>query len=429
MSGSHKFTDAEIAEWKQKILDARRQRQAELEQQRREAAEAAERQRQFATTHRQIQQQLQTLLSDLYWYWANLDSQDATALQYHCQQQQDLLAQAESETQLFALADKLVCIERAMQTALYRRRRDEIEKQRRAEIEQQQFVLQELEQRTAQIPVEQATAFDAAGHQQVQAVLQTIKDAITVGNPVAVRHPLAKATAMVQKHLRQVGQRSQDQRQIQAKAHQHLSELQVIVAGLKADPVAMCWQATAIEALENQMRQAQHAMATGQFATVVSELANLNQHRQTILEIANTAQKQAQRRDYIADSIGQALQNLGFDLTFRQLEHPDHPASAIILGATTHTGKGVGVSVPIAGQVFYDVDGYTQHSVTTVEGNTATVCDEAEQMLMAMHATLEHQFGVKMGAVLWPGKAPHRSLHQATPHPQGQPTHHRSQVR
>ncbi|MFB2923675.1 MULTISPECIES: hypothetical protein [Aerosakkonema] len=57
------------------------------------------------------------------------------------------------------------------------------------------------------------------------------------------------------------------------------------------------------------------------------------------------------------DSIAQTLQAMGFSITFPQPEYPDHPASATILGAVTNTGKGISVSVPIAGQVFDDVDG------------------------------------------------------------------------
>ncbi|WP_226586405.1 hypothetical protein [Microseira wollei] len=125
------------------------------------------------------------------------------------------------------------------------------------------------------------------------------------------------------------------------------------------------------------------------------------------------------KRDYIADSIAQTLAEMGFNITFDQKEHPDHPASAIILAAATNTGKGISVSVPIAGQVFYDVDGYLKHSVTTVDGNTAAVWDEAEQVLTEMHEALEDKFGVKMGEVLWEGKAPKRILRQANQLPKG----------
>lgn len=66
-----------------------------------------------------------------------------------------------------------------------------------------------------------------------QAMLQTIRDAIAVGNPVAVRHPLAKATAIVQKHLRQIEQRSQDHQLTDTQPENEHSTL---------DPLPRCWQ-------------------------------------------------------------------------------------------------------------------------------------------------------------------------------------------
>ena len=307
-----------------------------------------------------------------------------------------------------------------MQEASKRKRWYEPQKKRRVDIERQQFELEELQQRVAQIPEAEALKFDAAGRQLLQCVLQNVLEAIAVGNPVAVRRPLAEATALVQKHVRQIVQGQADCRQLQAQANQQLAELQVILAGLKADPVVMRWQTEAVTELENQTNAAKLAIADGRLKQVISCLSESQQRSQIIIETANTAQIQAEQRDYIADSIAQTLQEMGFSITFHQPEHPEHPASAMILGATTQTGKGISVSVPIAGQVFYDVDGYVKHSVATVDGNTAAVCDEAEQVLTQMHTSLEDKFGVMMGEVLWQGKDPNRVLRQAERLPSGQ---------
>ncbi|MBW4613949.1 MAG: hypothetical protein KME21_11865 [Desmonostoc vinosum HA7617-LM4] len=156
----------------------------------------------------------------------------------------------------------------------------------------------------------------------------------------------------------------------------------------------------------------QQAIANSQSQQAVPQIIELRERclrqlearMQTIIATANTAQLQAERRDYIAESISQSLQSMGFSITFHQPEHPQHPATAVILGATNNTGKGISVSVPITGQVFYDVNGYVKHSMATVDGNTTSVCDEAEQILNEMHDVLEGKFGVKMGEVLWQGK-------------------------
>ncbi len=420
MSGSPKFSEAEIAEWKQKILSAERQRRSEAEARRRQEAEEQERQRQLEMSRYQTHLRVNVLLSDLHWQWANFYLQEAVALQYRCQNQLEAIASAESPEKLLAISEELVRIELAMQEASKRKRWDEAEKKRRVDIERQQFELEELQQRVAQIPEAEALKFDAAGRQLLQCVLQNVLEAIAVGNPVAVRRPLAEATALVQKHVRQIVQGQADCRQLQAQANQQLAELQVILAGLKADPVVMRWQTEAVTELENQTNAAKLAIADGRLKQVISCLSESQQRSQIIIETANTAQIQAEQRDYIADSIAQTLQEMGFSITFHQPEHPEHPASAMILGATTQTGKGISVSVPIAGQVFYDVDGYVKHSVATVDGNTAAVCDEAEQVLTQMHTSLEDKFGVMMGEVLWQGKDPNRVLRQAERLPSGQ---------
>ncbi|MBW4497047.1 MAG: hypothetical protein KME26_29100 [Oscillatoria princeps RMCB-10] len=426
MSGSPKFSEAEIAAWKQKILQAERQRRAEAEARRRQEAEAQERQRQLEVFRHQTGMRLQALLSGLHAAWANLYRQDAATLQYRANSQVAPVAQAQSEAQLLEISQELDKIELALQEAMQGKRRDEAEKKRLGDIERQQLELEELEQRAAETPDAEALKLDAAGRQQVRTVLHRVRSALALGDPAAVRRPLAEATALVHQHIRQIAQARGAGRHLQEGANRQLAELQVILAGLKADPAVMRWQSAAVAELEALANAAGQAIREGRPQQAVSSLSQIRQRSQTIVETANTAQLQADRRDYIADSIAQTLQDMGFRITFHQPEHPGHPASAAILGATTGTGIGISVSVPIAGQVFYDVDGFVKHSVATVEGNTAVVCDEAEQVLTQMHATLEDKFGVQMGEVLWQGKDPNRALRQAEQLPSGQRSRTRS---
>ncbi len=67
------------------------------------------------------------------------------------------------------------------------------------------------------------------------------------------------------------------------------------------------------------------------------------------MEVANQAQLKANQRDYVVQSIAESLQQMGFTITYQEAEHPEHPASAIILGAATNSGKSVSVSVPVEG--------------------------------------------------------------------------------
>lgn len=418
MSGSPKFSEAEIAEWKQRILEAERKRRAEIEAIRRQEAEEKERIRQLEISRSQIQVKINALLSELHWQWANLYQQEAVSLQYRCQNQLDTMQTAESEIELLTISQELSKIELAIQQALYHKRWNEAEKKRQADIERQQFELEELQRQVAQIPEHEAIQYDAAGRQQVLSFLENLQKAIAAGDPKALRRPLAQASAIVQKHVRQVSQKQTDRQNLAVQANQQLSSLLVILAGLQADPVVMRWQKAAVIKLEKQVLAVQQAIINGQFQEVISCLNDSHSMSQTIIETANIAQLQAEKRDYIAASISESLQSMGFDVTFHQPEHPDHPASAMILGATTQKGKLIGVSVPIAGQVLYDVDGYVKNSFTTVDGNTAAVCDEAEQVITQIHTALESQYGIMMGELQWQGKDPERVFRQALQLPQ-----------
>jgi hypothetical protein len=326
ISGSPKFSEAEIAECQQKIIAAERQRPAEIEAERRRVAEEIERVRQLEESRDQIQMRVKTILWDLHWQSANLYIPEAVALPNRAANQQVLIAQAESETQLLEISEALVKIELAFPEAWQRKRRDDEEKRIRADIERQQFELAELEGKVAQIPDAQdlrkgvarnpvstvdlwfpnqrffvspkflcvspnaeAMKFDAARRQQVRRVFQTLGDAIASHDPAAVRRPLTEATALVQKHLRQILQGQRGSRHLQAQANRQLADLHVILAGLKADPVVMRSIAAAVAELAAQIDAAQQAIAQGWVQQEIAQLSDYRQGSQTILETANEA--------------------------------------------------------------------------------------------------------------------------------------------
>lgn len=413
MSGSPKFSKAKIAEYKEKIIEAERQKRAEAEARRRQEAEEKERRRLLDLSRSEVEGQLETLRSHLDRQQQNLYQKDAVTFQQQTANQEAAIANASSESDLLAISEDLLQIEKSLQAALDRKRRQEAENIRKTEMARRQFELEELERRVANIPEAEALKYDAAGREQLRGFFQKVRGAIAAEDPVAIGRPLAEATAFVEKHRRQIARGQAESQGLQAEANRLLTELQTIAAGLKADPVVMRWQLGATMELEKQMNGAKEAIARGKFEPVISILKEARERSQTIIETANTAQIQADKRDYITDSIAETLQEMGFDIIFEQPEYPDHPASATILGATSQAGKGISVSIPIAGEVLYDVNGYIEESATTVDGNTVRVCDEAEEVLTEMHSVLENKYGVEMGEVFWEGKEPNRRLAQA----------------
>jgi len=417
MSGSPKYSQAELDRQRQEQLQRARQQQAAAEAKRRREAEERERLRWLESCRRQGRQQAEAVMTAIQQQQGHLYAQDAQDLHHRCQQQRDLIQSAIAQSQFRAIAESLEQIESDVFASVGRKRRDEEEQKRRAELEQQQFELEELTRQVAQIPTADGLKFDALGQQQVNQAVQQVQQAISTGNPATVRQPLSQAIAAVKQYRQQVSQRRAEWHRRRAQAEEQQGELNALIAGLQADPVLMRWQGSAIAQLATLVSQGQQAIADEQFESVTTLLAESRQRSQTLIAAANAAQLQADQRDYITDSIAQTLEEMGFSIVYRQPEDCD-PASATILGAKTNSGKGISVSIPVQGEVFYDVDGYPKSTV-------AAVCDEAEQVLTEMHTVLADKFGVQMGELQWQGKDPNRQLRKADQIPSDRQSHRR----
>ncbi len=413
MSGSPKHTPAELERRRQEQLEKERQRKAKEEARQRAAAAERERLQRLETLRNQLIAQVQAIASQVQQQQNNIYSEDGTALQKRCQNLRDTLGQAQTESQLQKIAQASPQIEQDLHKAVSRKRRDEEEKKRRLELEKQQFELEELERQISQIPKADATKFDANGYATVQQAIGTVKTAIASSNPESVRAPLANAIKALQDHTNLVIQHRTEWLQRKAEAEQAIGELQAFIVGLRADPVVMRWHGHTITELETQAQTAVQALAAEQFEQPANILAVAQTRGQQIVEEANAEQIKADQRDYIATSIAQTLQDMGFIVSPPQAEYADHPKTAMILKAATASGKGISVSVPVEGEVWYDVDGYTKSTEAVVGGGNAAVCDEAEQVLTDMHTALEAEFGVKMGEISWEGKDPNRKPRKA----------------
>ncbi|MEK0188918.1 hypothetical protein, partial [Microcoleus anatoxicus] len=252
-----------------------------------------------------------------------------------------------------------------------------------------------------------------AGRTAAQTALKALRSAIASGNPQTARSPLNTATAAVEQHIASVASNRAQWEQQKAAAEQALGELEDLIIGLKADPVAKRWQTPLIDKLAAKLPTGIAAVAAEQFDQPALILAAAKTQEQEIIATANAAQIQADQRDYIAKSIAETLAEMGFFVNEPQLEHPDHPNAALILKAATNSGKGISISVPVEGEVWYNVDGYSKTTEAAVGGGTAAVCDEAEKVLTEMHDRLGAEFGIKMSEVTWEGKDPDRELIEA----------------
>lgn len=241
--------------------------------------------------------------------------------------------------------------------------------------------------------------------------------------------------ARVLARLREEQRQDEEGRQLRAAqvaARAALDELEARLAGLSQDPLVSRWRRGALGAALEEARELRGQLARAEgpdrealapqagpgpeaVARVEARARALMAEEPAWIEAAGQAQLQADHRDDLAEAISQALGELGYSVSLPRPEHPGHPASALLLEAHTAAGRSLGVSVPIEGEVFYHVEGFSEHDPEGVEGG----CGEAGAALRGLHELLERSYEVEAGEITWEGKGPDRALRRADSLPGG----------
>jgi hypothetical protein len=269
-----------------------------------------------------------------------------------------------------------------------------------------QMRLHELDRGLALIGTPEMAALDPAGGEAAVRAVAVARAAVESGAPDS--DPLLETAAeAIALHGRRGAERQAEQMERAAHFERAVTEMRAIVAGLKRDPMVLKWQAGALASLDELV-----------FSTPVDSEAPITMEKvreraDEIVKAASDAQFKADQRDYITGSIARSLSEMGFVVGATMDEHPDHPATAKVFQASSASGKSVLVSVPIEGQVWYEVDGYTKTTSASLSGEVTLACDEGERVLQEMHTRLDEEFQVGMSEIWWDGKDPDRLLRRA----------------
>jgi len=264
MSGSPKYSQAELERQRQEKLEANRRRQAELEAKRRQEAAEKERKRQLEARRKEVSAQLQNLATQIQ---QQSDSIYPEARQELQQKEQTLKQQIPNVTlvnQFSSIEQQIQEIAQKWQEAKQQKWRDEEEAKRQEEIERQQLTLEDSD-RTLQTLQTDAQKFDHQGLSSVQESLNQVKNLLLGGNPVPVRQPLQTTQKAIAQLTQSVGQQKQAWQQRKNQAEQDLGTIQAIVTGIKADEVINRWQSNGIEALLTLEQQTEKAIALENF--------------------------------------------------------------------------------------------------------------------------------------------------------------------
>ena len=246
----------------------------------------------------------------------------------------------------------------------------------------------------------------------VKSALAASGGSLQTNNEAMIAANLGRLEDAVQTYEDSLRELSEKRERQEAFIRQLTSEATAIIAGLRADPVVMRWHSAAVDMLESDLSGVESAaLADPQAGVKMIESARGT--TAGIVREASAAQVKADQRDYIARSISSTLSDMGFVVAEPVEEHPGHPATASIVHAATVSGKAIAVSVPVEGQVWYNVEGFVKTVDAAVGGGQAAVCDEAQEVIEQMHDALEHEFHVQMGELKWEGKDPKRKLRAA----------------
>ncbi len=241
--------------------------------------------------------------------------------------------------------------------------------------------------------------------------------ALQTNNESTISAHIDKLEALVNSYEDSVREAVEATKRSAALSDQAAGESTAILAGLRADEVVMRWHAASVEELERDLAEVTTAGRLDP-SGAIQKTAAARERSAKIVQEANSAQVKADQRDYIARSISSTLSDMGFVVGEPVEEHPGHPATASIVHAASATGKAIAVSVPIEGQVWYNVEGYVKTVEALVGGGHAAACDEAEDVIEQMHEALEEEFHLQMGELQWEGKDPNRKLRAAKSVPQ-----------
>lgn len=414
MSGTPKYNRAEIAAAQKEILRQERERKAALEAKRRTEAEERERKRRLEVLQRGLLDRATKTLANLHAGREKLRSDDFAKLDGELRQTIARLQNGKSEHELTKTASSISEIEMAIAESIAAKRREEEEKKIKAEMDKLRYSLSELKKRLDDSSKNDIQKFDPDGYKSAVKSIDNASIIMRRGDPESSRASLSEAIKVAQHHMDAVASRKAEWERNRIDAEKACGEIHAIILGLNADEVAMRWKSDIICEMEKLVSAAELAIREERFNTVHDLLKTAEETQGDIIRQSNDLQLKADQRDYIAQSMVSTLQNMGFYVGEIREESPGNPASPLVFGAARSAGKSIYVSVPVEGEIYYNMDGYPKTSANVIGGGVAPVCDEAERVLNEMRSLLADSCGVKTSEIEWVGKSdPDRILRHA----------------
>jgi hypothetical protein len=398
MSGSPKYSRAELQRQEQERLEQERRREAQEEEKKRIEALKTELIRQLNIRKGNLKEQVQLALDRLQQKSFQMYRDSYTKFKASLDELLSQIQQAKIEADLDHSSARLSLLESNINRAISRKRQDDIEKKHQAELDKLQSQSEELATRLSHISSGEAEKFDSSGKVKVELAVLALNNALLTKDVTKIKAALFQATELANLHIKTVEANRSEWETQKMTASTALSQLKSLIVGYKADSNLMKWSKHHISEFEEQVKLAEEAIASENFNQPEIILISLKARGEKLIEQANQAQIDADKRDYILQAFCSSLANLGYIVSQPKPEHPEHPATAYRLIAKDSTGRGFITSVPLQGDIHFEAQGYQK-----TQRGKISVCDEAEVDLNNILQGL-NKYGVDMGELQWQGK-------------------------
>ena len=193
-----------------------------------------------------------------------------------------------------------------------------------------------------------------------------------------------------------------------------MSEIDALLAGIRVDEILLRWHPRLASEIEQLRNSARSAIERGEFGAVPALRLRAQERVAASSTLAADSQLKVDRRDYIAAALVDCLSEMGFVVSEPTPEETGRYDTALVFDARASSGRGLAVSVPAEGDVWYEADGYPIVTSPLPDGTDVVTRDEVEGLLDDLGEILNERFGAQMEKAMWEGKAdPDRLLRRA----------------
>lgn len=224
----------------------------------------------------------------------------------------------------------------------------------------------------------------------------------------AIRLAAAAEEARVREAAAEAARQEALNRERVTAARRQLVEIKAVAAGLRSDQGIVKHFTEEFSRMEETESEAARAFELGEHDRVAQLLQRVRTESAWLIREWNSFLLKKARRDYVSESLAACLREMGFVV---QVDVEKESELGLISGVNA-SRRVIQATVPISGNVQYEVDGYERETFKDVDGRASSACDEAEATLNGLSELLR-TLGVETGALMWEGKDPDRLLRNA----------------